>query len=384
MTDRRHYPSPSSASAATRSAGGLVRRRSSRGWSAPAIWQRLRRGAYVGRRPARRQSLPCTACSCERRSAGLHRPAVVSHQSAAVLLGLPLWDVALDRVHVTRRPPASNNRRPRALLSRRSATGTTRSWRWTACWSPSAGADGARPGAFAADTRPPWWLSTPRCNQAAARPRDMLRDSTVRHSPEHPGSRSATRAVHVRRQSKRSVGESRSRVIRARWELGAVRAAVRGRDRRRAALVGRTDFAWEEHGVVGEFDGRVKYGRLLRPGQEPGDAVFEEKRREDAIRDEGWGVVRWVWSDLTVPAPARRPGSASAESGRPRSSGDQLLGVLFSLWRVLQNTQKREQHPKAAPGSWLGVSDGEVLEHLGKLRRADRAIQSSVPERSCA
>jgi hypothetical protein len=53
--------------------------------------------------------------------------------------------------------------------------------------------------------------------------------------------------------------------------------------------------------VVGEFDGRVKYGRLLRPGQGPGDAVFEEKRREDAIRDEGWGVVRWTWSDLAVP-----------------------------------------------------------------------------------
>jgi hypothetical protein len=53
--------------------------------------------------------------------------------------------------------------------------------------------------------------------------------------------------------------------------------------------------------VVGEFDGRVKYGRLLRPGQGPGDAVFEEKRREDAIRDEGWGVVRWTWGDLVVP-----------------------------------------------------------------------------------
>ena len=64
------------------------------------------------------------------------------------------------------------------------------------------------------------------------------------------------------------------------------------------ALVARTDFAWEEHELVGEFDGKVKYGRLLRPGQEPGDAVFEEKRREDAVRAEGWGVARWVWADL--------------------------------------------------------------------------------------
>jgi hypothetical protein len=36
----------------------------------------------------------------------------------------------------------------------------------------------------------------------------------------------------------------------------------------------------------------------LRPGQTAGDAVFEEKRREDAIRDENLAVVRWRWSDL--------------------------------------------------------------------------------------
>jgi hypothetical protein len=66
-------------------------------------------------------------------------------------------------------------------------------------------------------------------------------------------------------------------------------------------LVGRCDFGWRGPRLLGEFDGQVKYGRLLRPGQTPGDAVFEEKRREDALRDEGWGVVRWVWSDLAVP-----------------------------------------------------------------------------------
>ncbi|MCF6744792.1 hypothetical protein E9529_10960 [Blastococcus sp. KM273128] len=52
---------------------------------------------------------------------------------------------------------------------------------------------------------------------------------------------------------------------------------------------------------MGEFDGRVKYGRLLRPGQEPGEVVFAEKRREDATRDEGWDVVRWVWAELAAP-----------------------------------------------------------------------------------
>ena len=53
-----------------------------------------------------------------------------------------------------------------------------------------------------------------------------------------------------------------------------------------------------QYRAVGEFDGLVKYGRLLRPGQDAGQAVFEEKRREDAIRDEDWRVTRWTWPDL--------------------------------------------------------------------------------------
>jgi hypothetical protein len=55
--------------------------------------------------------------------------------------------------------------------------------------------------------------------------------------------------------------------------------------------------------MLGEFDGRVKYGRLLKQGQEPGDAVFEEKRREDRLREvTGWGMARLVWGDLSHPA----------------------------------------------------------------------------------
>ena len=62
--------------------------------------------------------------------------------------------------------------------------------------------------------------------------------------------------------------------------------------------IARTDFGWPGRGTVGEFDGRVKYGRLLRPGQSAGDAVFAEKLREDRIRDQDLRVVRWTWPDL--------------------------------------------------------------------------------------
>jgi hypothetical protein len=76
-------------------------------------------------------------------------------------------------------------------------------------------------------------------------------------------------------------------------------------------LVGITDFAWQEHGLLGEFDGRVKYGRGLKPGQEPSDAVFAEKRREDLLREvTGFTMVRIIWSDLA------RPGETAARVRR--------------------------------------------------------------------
>ena len=62
--------------------------------------------------------------------------------------------------------------------------------------------------------------------------------------------------------------------------------------------IGRCHFGWEQLRTVREFDGRIKYGRCLRPGQDPGDAVFEEKVREDALRDGGLQVVRWIWAEL--------------------------------------------------------------------------------------
>jgi hypothetical protein len=66
-------------------------------------------------------------------------------------------------------------------------------------------------------------------------------------------------------------------------------------------FVARVDFGWEELRTVGEFDGRTKYGRLLRPGQDPGTVVCEEKRREDALRELNLQVVRWVSEDFRNP-----------------------------------------------------------------------------------
>ncbi len=64
-------------------------------------------------------------------------------------------------------------------------------------------------------------------------------------------------------------------------------------------LVGTCDWGWPDHGLLGEFDGQIKYGRLVKPGQTSGDVVFAEKQREDLLREiTGWPMVRLVWSDL--------------------------------------------------------------------------------------
>jgi len=65
----------------------------------------------------------------------------------------------------------------------------------------------------------------------------------------------------------------------------------------------RVDFRLHDHPVVLEFDGAVKY----RPRADLGtDPLFEEKLREDAIRDEQHEVVRVVWRHLSDPGGIHR------------------------------------------------------------------------------
>jgi hypothetical protein len=64
-------------------------------------------------------------------------------------------------------------------------------------------------------------------------------------------------------------------------------------------LVGRTDFAWPDHGLLGEFDGETKYLRLRRENETIEQAVLREKRREDKLREiTGWLMIRLIWSEL--------------------------------------------------------------------------------------
>lgn len=58
----------------------------------------------------------------------------------------------------------------------------------------------------------------------------------------------------------------------------------------------RADMGWLPWRLLLEFDGFVKYSTLS--GGDPARTLFEEKRRQEAIEEEGWRVLRVTWPDL--------------------------------------------------------------------------------------
>jgi predicted transcriptional regulator of viral defense system len=256
---------------------------------------RLQRGTYLTR-PADLDRVSRHLLEIRATVAGLAVPGVVSHASAAVLHGLPLWNVRLRRVHVTRRPPAngSGSRRVHLHVARLPDDEATAINDLPVTNVTRTVVDIARTASFESAV-----VTADAALFAKATSPAQLVDCLARMGSV-PGSRRAGRVLAFANGLSESVGESRSRVLFSRLGLPAPDLQVRIR-RTDGSSIGRCDFGWRDHRTLGEFDGRVKYGRLLRPGKTAGDAVFEEKRREDEMRDAGWQMARWTWGDLSTP-----------------------------------------------------------------------------------
>jgi hypothetical protein len=262
----------------------------------------VRRGTYT--EPGdRRLETPETRHALQVRATlpVLAKGSVVSHASAAVLHGLRLWAVRLDRVHVTRDATSGGrtSRRFHLHTARLRAdevveidgiavTSLARTAVDLARTLPYEQAVVAVDSAF--DIRRG---RTP--GRAPLARSDW--DEAISRAAGWPGGPAAGRVGRFAADGAESAGESRSRIAIATAGLPppVLQLAVPGTAR---GVDGRVDFAWRDQRVVGEFDGRVKYGRLLAPGQEAGDVVFAEKIREDAIRAAGWTVLRWTWGEL--------------------------------------------------------------------------------------
>jgi hypothetical protein len=67
-------------------------------------------------------------------------------------------------------------------------------------------------------------------------------------------------------------------------------------------LVAILDFAYPRHRVFIEFDGQLKYERFRREGESLDDFVRREKRREELVcLLTGWVCIRITWDDLAHP-----------------------------------------------------------------------------------
>jgi hypothetical protein len=254
---------------------------------------RVRRGVYLSGpapdKPDERHRLAVHAAFVD-----LADGAVASHGSAAVLHGLPTWEVPLERVQVTR-ARAYGGRKENlvhvrvarlepdeiTLVEGIPVTTLTRTVVDLARALPFEPAVAVGDAALAGHKIEP----------------DALIDS-LRRSTRRPGCVRARRALAFLDGRAESVGESRSRVAihRAGLLTPVLQWEVRDEQGR---LLGRTDFGWPDWRVVGEFDGRIRYGRLLKPGMDVSEVVYQEKLREDDLRAEGLTVVRWRWSDLS-------------------------------------------------------------------------------------
>lgn len=218
---------------------------------------------------------------------------VVSHTSAAALHGLPLWGITLANVHLTRQGAGGNRKGPGRIVHSgrlaptqivdRLGISVTTVGRTLADLARLVPAETA---VIAADFALHEGLVTPEELRAEL--------DDARHGAGTFGMRRALAFADGRSES---VGESRTRLALHDAGLPApeLQVSIYAPDGR---LLGRSDFGYPELALLLEFDGASKYDAHRRPGESAADVVRREKRREDAIRELGWLIIRIVWGDL--------------------------------------------------------------------------------------
>jgi len=276
------------------------------GWTTDALRHAVRTGAVVRLRRG-------VYTSVERpgpvehaiAAAKAHPGAVVSHRSAALLLGLPLVGPRPEFPELTVQPrePANTHQvrsfratlRPEDVVSVRAvaATSPARTLVDVARHGPLTTAVALGDAALHAGTTA-----------------DEV-DDVLRFCWSWPRIRRAQRAARLLDPLAESPLESLSRLI---LRSPAVPRPVTQQVicTRSGRFVARTDFYWEEPGVVGEADGGSKYESLA--------VLLAEKRRQEQLESLGLIVVRWGWSDVRQrPRDLIRRIEAALERGRHRS-----------------------------------------------------------------
>ncbi len=261
------------------------------------LWHRIRNGAFIAKSGWDRldevdqHRVRARAVLRQARAEG-----VLSHVSALAELDVPFWDLPLDDVHLTRFDQRAGRReagvcqhRGRLLvddLTRRNGVMVTSPVRTALDIMAST------------DTERGLVVGCGMVRAGLCTLPQMEHAYTVTEPRAHS---LATRVVLGLVDSRlESIGEVRTAFHC--WAQGLPRPVPQFEIRENGRVVARLDFAWPEHRIWVEFDGRSKYVDHLRAGETVADAVLREKHREDTVRRlTGWICIRITWADLYDP-----------------------------------------------------------------------------------
>jgi len=266
---------------------------------------RVRRGAYAPPQPASDETDDYVARAeqlavrhrrlIDGTMPQLHPRAVISHGSAALLHGLPIFPEAVERLHLTRDRAGGGVRRPMIHVH------------GSAMPAPDVTVIDGIPVTSLARTVVDLARTLSFVQAVAVGDRALAYGLDVAQlkvaldqASRRSGAAQARRVANFIDGRSESVGESFSRVGFDRDGLPAPDLQLEVYDDN-SQFVGRSDFGWKSRRTLGEFDGREKYLRLRREGESLEDFILREKQREDAMRDLGWQVARWGWTDLFRP-----------------------------------------------------------------------------------
>ena len=260
-------------------------------------WRRVRHGAYcfgdVWATLTPEERHLTLASAVLRTTPG---PVVLSHTTALLAHGIATWGIDLSRVHVTRLDDGAG-RVERDVVHHVGVCSEADVV--TVDGLPVVGAARAVIEAATLQTLESALVSADSALFHRRCTPDELHE-TFGALNHWPGSQRIHLVLHHMDGRSESPGESRTRYMFWRYGLPTPQLQFAVYDGN--ALIAVTDFAWPDHHQFGEFDGQLKYGRLLRKGETPGDAVFREKQREDLVRAvTGFGFGRVIWIDLSRP-----------------------------------------------------------------------------------
>jgi Transcriptional regulator, AbiEi antitoxin len=281
------------------------------------VWHRVRHGAYVlgalwaeldeaGRHRVRARAVLKTA----------HPSTVLSHVSAAIEHGAPVWAVDLEVVHVTRTDGKPRRREagvvhhtgvlPEDDVVQVNGVRVTIPLRAAAEMTTVASVESAL-------------VTVDALLRSAGADGDAVaaRHATVNRWPRSLASQVVFRLADPRHESP---GESRTAYFFWQTHLPRPEPQVEVCDEY-GVVVARLDFAWVELGVFLEFDGKEKYERFRREGETLDQFLMREKKREELVcKLTGWTCIRIGWGELYQPEVLARRIRAILDSRRTSAS----------------------------------------------------------------